>query len=105
MQCPWTAYYLHWDDLDQWPDPWQLLQDDRFCDLARGLGIMYTIALLDRDDLGAAVLAQCDHDNLVLVADGKYVLNWKLDSIVNITPGLVSQHRNIDHQKILEKIH
>jgi hypothetical protein len=105
MRCPWTSYYLHWDDLGQWPDPWQLLQDNRFCDLARGLGILYTVAMLDRDDFGTVVLAQCDHDNLVLVADGKYVLNWQRDSIVNITPGPVSQHRSIDHIKILEKIH
>jgi hypothetical protein len=33
-----------------WPDPWQLLSDDVYCEVARGLGILYTITLLDRAD-------------------------------------------------------
>ena len=48
---PWHPYYLHWDDQPAWPDPWQLLSDNVYCDLAKALGIMYTISLLDRADM------------------------------------------------------
>ena len=27
FQTPWTAYHLHWDDQQDWPDAWQLLSD------------------------------------------------------------------------------
>jgi hypothetical protein len=81
---PWQPYYLHWDDQTDWPDPWQLLSDNVYCDLARGLGIMYTISLLDRADMADAelVLAE-DGSNLVLVAKEKYILNWSPDNVVN----------------------
>lgn len=75
-QTPWRAYHLHWDDRAEWPDPWQLLSDNIYCDLARGLGILYTVTVLDRADIQDAVLVDSDQGNLVLIDDGKYILNW-----------------------------
>jgi hypothetical protein len=84
FNCPWRPYYLHWDDQPTWPDPWQLLSDDVYCDLARGLGIVYTISMLDRADMVDAELVLTEDDgNLVLVAKEKYILNWKVEDIVN----------------------
>ena len=84
FQTPWRPYYLHWDDQATWPDPWQLLSDDVYCDLARGLGIVYTITLLDRADMAPIDLVLTEAgDNLVQVAKEKYILNWNPDSIVN----------------------
>jgi hypothetical protein len=84
FEVPWRPYYLHWDDQPNWPDPWQLLSDNHYCDLARALGILYTITLLDRADLGDARLILTESgDNLVLVAKSKYILNWDKDTIVN----------------------
>jgi hypothetical protein len=84
FRAPWRPYYLHWDDQKTWPDPWQLLSDDIYCELARGLGILYTITLLDRADLAPAELVLTQDDvNLVLVAKEKYILNWTADSVVN----------------------
>jgi hypothetical protein len=82
--APWQPYYLHWDDQQVWPDPWQLLSDNVYCEVARGLGIVYTINLLDRADLlpAALVLTDSGH-NLVLVAKEKYILNWEADNVVN----------------------
>ena len=84
FNAPWRPYYLHWDDQAKWPDPWQLLSDDIYCEVARGLGILYTITLLDRADLAPVelVLTESGH-NLVLVTKEKYILNWESDTIVN----------------------
>ena len=83
-QTPWKPYYLHWDDQPRWPDPWQLLSDDVYCPVARGLGILYTISMLDRADMVDAELVLTEEgDNLVLVAKEKYILNWSPDSVVN----------------------
>ena len=84
FHTPWRPYYLHWDDQPAWPDPWQLLSDDVYCELARGLGILYTISLLDRADMAdASLVLTKDDGNLVLVAKEKYILNWKAEDIVN----------------------
>jgi hypothetical protein len=82
--APWHPYHLHWDDILQWPDPWQLLSDNYYCDVARGLGILYTITLLNRADLSDTTLVLTDSgDNLVLVDKSKYILNWDKDTVVN----------------------
>jgi hypothetical protein len=79
---PWCAYRLHWDDWQTWPDPWQLLEENHFCDLARALGILYTVHFCK---IGSTVaLAQCLDRHLVLVDPGKYVLNWAADGLLNI---------------------
>lgn len=84
FESPWRPYYLHWDDQPIWPDPWQLLSDNVYCDLARALGILYTISMVDRKDMTPADLILTeDGSNLVQVAKEKYILNWNPDSVVN----------------------
>ena len=83
QQTPWRAYHLHWDDRPDWPDPWQLLSDNIYCDLARGLGILYTITVLDRDDMQDAELIETEQGNLVQLDGGKYILNWGQDLGLN----------------------
>ena len=100
FRAPWRPYYLHWDDQATWPDPWQLLSDDIYCELARGLGILYTITLLDRADLAPAELILTQDDaNLVRVAKEKYILNWTADSVVN-TIQAVTIKRQYQQQQI-----
>ena len=83
-QTPWKPYYLHWDDQPRWPNPWQLLNDNVYCPVAKGLGILYTISMLDRADMTDAELVLTESgDNLVLVQERKYILNWSSDSVVN----------------------
>jgi hypothetical protein len=84
FHTPWRAYHLHWDDQETWPDPWELLSDNLYCDVARGLGILYTISLLDHADLTDAELVLTDEGhNLVLANKRKYILNWDSENIVN----------------------
>ena len=104
QQTPWCPYHLHWDDRPTWPDPWQLLDDNLYCSLARGLGIMYTIAMLDRKDMQDAVLFEAEGDNLVQVASGKYILNWSGGTLLNINPGTKNLRRRISQQEILQQI-
>ena len=100
FDAPWTPYHLHWDDRANWPDPWQLLDDNLYCGLARGLGILYTITILDRPDLQDAVLVEVDSDNLVQVSQGKYILNWDRDTVVNINLSLKKTRHQITQNQI-----
>jgi hypothetical protein len=101
---PWQPYYLHWDDRQTWPDPWQLLSDNTYCDLARGLGILYTITLLDRADLQDSVLAESDQGNLVLVQDKKYILNWDSQQVLNINPGQINAQHSVTQQQLKQQL-
>ena len=93
FNAPWRPYHLHWDDWQNWPDPWQLLSDNMFCPLARGLGILYTVTMLNRPDIQDAELINSDNDNLVQISNGKYILNWDPKQIVNTSlPVLVGQN-------------
>lgn len=96
----WIPYHLHWDDRPDWPDPWQLLEDNIFCTVARGLGILYTITMIDRPDVQDAVLAECGNDNLVLVSSGKYILNWDRDRVVNINHEPPTVRRQLRQQQL-----
>lgn len=98
--APWQAYYLHWDDVETWPDPWQLLSDNTFCELARGLGILYTISMLEHKDLMSATLVLSEDDiNLVVVNKEKYILNWDPEIIVN-TPQVKKVKKSLSQDKI-----
>lgn len=97
--APWRPYYLHWDDNQSWPDPWQLLSDDIYCEVARGLGILYTITLLDRADLAPASLVLTESgNNLVLIDQTKYILNWEKDTVVNNNLELKIRRQYQQHQ-------
>lgn len=104
FQTPWSAYHLHWDDQAEWPDPWQLLDDNIFCPVARALGIMYTIAMLDREDLQDSYMIEHLGSNLVLIQDEKYILNWDPDQIVNISLGPSNSSRRISQEQVKQKI-
>ena len=104
FQTPWRPYHLHWDDQDTWPDPWQLLDDNIYCGLARGLGIMYTIAMINREDIQHAELVEADGDNLVLINQSKYILNWDASSIVNTSPQTTLSRHRVSQDKIKQQL-
>jgi hypothetical protein len=85
--CPYQKYYLTVDQVDFWPDPWELLYENTYCDLARALGIVYTLYLTEhRPDLEIRVYNEPitkTQYNLVFIDKGKYVLNYEHDKIVN----------------------
>jgi hypothetical protein len=100
---PWSSYHLHWDDLPTWPDPWQLLSDNIYCDVARGLGILYTLTLAGHSECATAELMLTAQDyNLVLVQSGKYILNWEAGSVVNTSLG-TQVRRRLTSQQVAQK--
>jgi len=102
----WVPYYLHWDDMPEWPDPWDLLADNHFCSVAKALGIVYTIHMISRPDITSLQMAvnRDSADNLVLVNEGKYILNWAQGQLVNITSPQVNIVRAVDSAVITKKI-
>ena len=85
FNSPMINRHLHWDDHESWPSPWDLLADNMYCDLARALGMLYTIAIIDHPEVESIELVRTENDNLVLINQGKYILNWAPRQLLNIT--------------------
>lgn len=86
QKAPLVNHYLHPQDIKSWPsDPWQLLSDNTYCDVARALGICYTLEFLDILDiqLVEAKDVQGFEVILVLVDNAKYILNYWPNTVLN----------------------
>lgn len=85
--APFVKRYLCINDVKTWPTPWELIYENTYCDIAKSLGMLYTLYLcnhkpkielrhyLDKDSQ--------ENYNLVWIENGKYVLNYEHDDIVN----------------------
>ena len=101
FRSPISARYLHWDDHRTWPTPWQLLNDDIYCEIARALGMLYTIAMTEDARIDRLEMIQTDQDNLVLVDSGKYILNWAPGQLLNISSKKVETKKTIHASDLL----
>lgn len=83
--CPTTNGYLDYADCKDWPDPWTLIDNNHYCEVAVALGIFYTIYLaeiLDNDALKIVIYK--DKQSFVnSVHIDKYALNISYNEIVN----------------------
>ena len=87
--CPYSAYYLDPDKPQDWPDPWTLVEENYWCDLAKSLGMLYTIRLTTHNpEIEIRVYNDTESRlqyNLVWINQGKYVLNMSDGAVVNKT--------------------
>jgi hypothetical protein len=88
-QCPFIPYYLDADQPQLWPDPWQLVTENYYCDIAKSLGILYTLHLTKHKDQLTPELrvyfnpATRYYYHIAYLCDGKYVLNLIEGMVVN----------------------
>ena len=89
QQCPYEQFYLDRYPLDQWPTPWELIGENYYCDLAKALGIVYTMGLTVHGEwLDAEIHVYNDPTtgytyNLAAFDHGKYMLNYRDGTVVN----------------------
>jgi len=88
--CPYAPYYLDPDNPDSWPTPWELISENYYCDLAKALGMLYTLYFSNHGkDLDAEIRVYYDPEtkfvyNLPVFSQGKYIVNLVDAEIVNI---------------------
>jgi hypothetical protein len=88
-RAPFVPFNLEIANQDEWPDPWTLIEENVYCDIAKCLGIVYTITLTKhRTDLDIEFRAYYDPNtgyeyNLAWINQGKYILNMTDGEIVN----------------------
>ena len=95
--APLVSHYLHTDFVNEWPNTWELISENHYCNIARGLGMFYTLYLLGVKDI--AFVEAKDYNNedvaLVLADNAKYVLNYWPNTVVN---------NNLQDFKIVKKV-
>lgn len=88
-RVPTVPHYLSPDQPDHWPNPWQLVTDNIYCDLSICLGMFYSLALIESlkiQDLRLQVYKTPNGWlNLSSIDQGKYVLNYNHGTVVNMS--------------------
>ena len=88
-RAPFVPFNLDTQDHESWPDPWTMIEENVYCDVAKCLGIVYTIALSRHGTaLELEIRIYSDPDtgyeyNLVWINRGKYILNMIDGEILN----------------------
>jgi len=106
QHAPLVTHHLHPHDIDNWPDPWELLSENTYCEVARALGMCYTLLLLDITDVEMVLATNNIGEDvvLVLVDNAKYILNYWPNTVVNNNLRDFKVVSKIDLDKIIKKI-
>jgi hypothetical protein len=86
-RVPTVLHYLVPDQVNNWPNPWQLITDNVYCDLGICLGMYYTLVLIESPKITNLTIQIYRTPegwlNLSSVDYGKYVLNYNHGAVVN----------------------
>jgi hypothetical protein len=106
QDAPLVTHHLHPQDIDNWPDPWELLSENTYCEVARALGMCYTLHLIGITDI-ELVLARNDTAEdvvLVLVDNAKYILNYWPNTVISNKLKDFKVVQKLDLHTIIKKI-
>ncbi len=86
--APYVTYYLDPSDSKTWPDPWTLLAENYYCNVAKSLGILYTIYFTGHRNMALDLRVYYDYKDktkhcVAWLDNGKYILNYWPYKIVN----------------------
>lgn len=88
-RVPTVLHYLSPDQPSHWPNPWELVTDNIYCDLSICLGMFYSLALIESHEIQDLTLQIYRTPegwvNLSSVNLGKYVLNYNHGAVVNMS--------------------
>lgn len=105
QQTPLVNHFLHPDFVNQWPDPWELIHENTYCTIARGLGMVYTLHLLGINKIDFVEAKDYNNEDVVLVlVNNNYVLNYWPNTINDNKISDFTVIRMIDISLIKNKI-
>jgi hypothetical protein len=77
QKAPLVNHYLHPSLIEDWPGPWELINDNEYCVYARALGMVYTLHLTDTSNIEFYEAKDQENNELALIiVDHTYVLNY-----------------------------
>lgn len=105
QKTPLVNRYLHVHSIEEWPNPWDLLNDNEYCLYARSLGMIYTLYLTNTSNVLLHEAKDQDGiDVVIVIVDNNYVLNYWPNTVCTnqIKDFQLGQQLNIAH--LLNKI-
>lgn len=87
--APFVNHYLDRCEPTEWPTPWELLQDNRYDDMARALAMLYTLFLSEHgknhtfEIVKMQASSQLESYNLVNIDSGTYILNYSFNEVTH----------------------
>jgi hypothetical protein len=81
---PFVSRYLNPQNPESWPDPWKLMVDGKFDDLAIALGMLYTLKLTEKfKDSQCKICEFIDNGEkrYFLIVDNSSILNYEYRSV------------------------
>jgi hypothetical protein len=86
--APIVNYNLDPSDPGSWPDPWTLLAENYYCNVAKSLGMLYTIYFTSHKHTDMDLRIYYDYKDkdrysVAYIDQGKYILNYWPYEIVN----------------------
>ena len=97
---------IHWQDKDNWPNPWELLAESVYDELAKALGIAYTILFVN-NNVDVSILRAMDtngNDCIVVSVNNKYILNWDSESVISTPVQEFRIQETLDCNALKEKV-
>lgn len=106
QKAPLVNHYLHPNDIDNWPGPWDLLVENNYCQLSRGLGMVYTLQLVGIKDIDFCLAIDDNSEEcaLVMVDRAIYVMNYYPNTVISNSLNNFTMASHIDMTKINKKI-
>ena len=103
---PLVNHYLHPNDIDNWPGPWELLVENNYCQIARGLGMIYTLNLVGINDIDFCIAIDDNNEeySLVMVNSAKYICNYHPNTVISNSLNNFKVTSHIDMTKINKKL-
>ena len=106
QKAPLVNHYLHPNDVDNWPGPWDLLVENNYCQISRGLGMVYTLQLVGIKDIDFCLAIDDNSEEcaLVMVDSAKYICNYYPNTVISNSLNDFTMASHIDMTKINKKI-
>ena len=106
QKAPLVNHHLHPNDIDNWPGPWDLLVENNYCQLSRGLGMVYTLQLVGIKDIDFCLAIDDNSEEcaLVMVDSAKYICNYYPNTVISNSLNDFKLASHIDMTKINIKI-
>jgi hypothetical protein len=85
QQVPFVNHHLHWQDQENWPDPWTILSENIYCHLTRAVGMCYTLLMSGIENIELIHVSdqQSEEHYLVTVDNAKYILNYWPNTVLS----------------------
>ena len=106
IDAPAGTNIIHWQDRDNWPNPWELLAESVYDELAKALGIAYTILFVN-NNVDVSILRAMDtngNDCIVVSVNNKYILNWDSESVISTPVQEFRIQETLDCNALKEKV-